>query len=53
MVIIDYGTDYGTKCDGSVIQRDSVVCTVCCEGNQYTRCHSGTCQGYQGIKLGG
>ena len=49
MVIIDYVTDYGTKCDGSVIQRDS----VCCEGNQYTRCHSGTCQGYQGIRLGG
>ncbi|XP_063684285.1 uncharacterized protein LOC134818588 [Bolinopsis microptera] len=33
-------TPQGTKCDGSVIQRDS----LCCAGNQHTRCPSGSCR---------
>ncbi|XP_063692556.1 papilin-like [Bolinopsis microptera] len=37
----------GSKCDGSVIQRDS----KCCEGDQYTRCRSGNCQSYSGEPL--
>ena len=42
-------TPQGTKCDGSLIQRDS----LCCEGDQFTPCPSGHCEmSYQGRKLG-
>ena len=40
-------TPQGSKCDGSVIQKDS----LCCKGNQYTACPSGNCENYQGLDL--
>ena len=39
----------GSKCDGSVIQKDS----LCCEDNQFTACPSANCENFgQEFKLG-
>ena len=38
----------GTKCDGGVLQRDS----LCCHDDQHIPCPSGNCENYKGLELG-